>query len=213
MAASVDFCSFALRLTFVLTAASSEAFGTAKKWRGDWELRQKGRTVAMGMISNAVSGVVAVTGLVATCYLAYISHSSFLLYQRTQQVSLFAQFESEYTAIPSKFPPQMFDRDFRPPRDSVAYKSLEDYWIFAYAEWFATNKFKSDSYKELWDGYYADLIQNALEVPSLRCVLIDMSHSYAAKNKNAQEFYGVLRDMARNAGEPLEAEAPNSPTR
>jgi hypothetical protein len=155
-----------------------------------------------------ISAVIAVFALGATAYSAYTSHASLELTRETQQLALFSQFQNEYAAIALHFPAQLLDRNFRPARDSDDYKRLEDYWIFCYAEWYATQRTDPLLYGRLWNEYYANLILNALEIPSLRYVLTDMMTSYGVKRSDMQRFYAELNKLAEDAGEPLAEAAP-----
>jgi hypothetical protein len=161
-------------------------------------------TMTMRWHPNWVSVGVSALALAVSACVAYTSYNSLVLNRETQQAALFAQFQQEYTAVAARFPPQIYDPDFRPVRGSDEYKRLEDYWVFCYAEWYATNKTRSAAYHELWNSYYSDLVLNALNTPSLRYVLIDMFHNYGVKRTTLQEFYEALRNLARSEGETLD---------
>ena len=100
-------------------------------------------------------------------------------------------------------------RDFRPLPSSGDYKRLEDYWIFAYAEWFATVKNKPFLGTDLWETYYSGLVTDALEIPSLRYVAEDMMRANGDRRKDLTEFFAVLRELASRAGRPLHVPAGN----
>ena len=140
---------------------------------------------------------IAMLALVATVF-------NVLVAQSNEQVAIFAQFQQEYSEVAARFPKQMLDENFRPPQGSDDYKKLEDYWIFAYAEWFGTEKNGPIILgTNLWTRYYAGLITDALEIPSLRYVLEDMIRDSKTKRKDMAEFFDVLRQLAERDGKPL----------
>ena len=97
----------------------------------------------------------------------------------------------------------MLKADFRPERGSDDYRKLEDYWIFCFAEWYATEKVLPQSRDLLWNRYYAELIGNALATPSLRYVFTDMRQYYGAGSSDWVEFYGAISRLAKAGGHPL----------
>lgn len=160
-------------------------------------------------VSDWMSTGIAVLVLGASAYIAYTSKSSLELTQQTQRLILFGQFQQEYTTIATNFPSQLFDPSFRPARGSSDYKRLEDYWIFCYAQWFATNKTNPPILRDLWASYYSELVTNALRTPALRYVLTDMSQTYGAPGGTVHEFYDAMRELSRKAGIPLGAGSTN----
>lgn len=90
-----------------------------------------------------------------------------------------------------------------PPRGSPDYKRLQDYWIFCYAEWYQTKRPGQEHFKDMWDDYYAGLIANSLEIPSLRYVIHDMMQYYGLKRDMMRAFYKEIRDLAERNGQPL----------
>ena len=154
-------------------------------------------------ISNWLSLVIAMMALSATCYSAWTAHASLELTQRAQQVTLFTDFQEDYTEISARFPERFLEPDFRPPRGSDDYKRLQDYWIFGYAEWFATNRLGPDTFRRLWTDYYAGLMTDALNIPSLRYVLLDMVEGQGSRRDDMRPFLSTLRALAATAGNPL----------
>ena len=151
-----------------------------------------------------ISAGVAALALGATAYSAYTSHASLELTRKTQQIALFSQFQTQYTAIASRFPPEVLNIGFHPERNSERYKLLEDYWIFCFAEWYATNKTDPLLYGALWNNYCSVLISNALEVNSLKYVVSDMRKSYGLRRPDMLAFYAVISSLADKAGTPLQ---------
>ena len=149
----------------------------------------------------------ALLALLTTAYSAFTSHQSLLLSQQYEQVSLFNEFQNEYATISGRFPPQLLNPDFRPAPGTEEYERLQAYWIFAYAEWFATNQLGNGVNQSLWTHYYAPLVLNAMEIPSLHYVLTDMQQSYGKRRPTMQQFYRTLQELAREAGEPLQPAA------
>jgi hypothetical protein len=161
----------------------------------NWDFWHKFVTVCLGLFA-----------LIATVVNVLVAHSSYELNQETQQAAIFSQFQQQYNSIAARFPDHLLDPHFRPARGTDDYRRIEDYWIFCYAEWYETQKGQPDLYRELWTNYYSGLIQNALETPSLRYVLISMFENYGVKRQDMREFYSALRDLAANEGEPLTPE-------
>ena len=152
----------------------------------------------------------------ATSYSAWTAHASLELTQQAQQTALFSDFQQDYTEISARFPERFLEQGFRPPRGSDEYKRLQDFWIFGYAEWFATNKLGPGVFKTLWDNYYAGLMTDALHIPSLRYVLLDMVEGEGSRRDDMHAFLATLTALAAKAGTPLlppahEATAPAPP--
>ena len=146
---------------------------------------------------NAIATVFALLATVANSYFTY---NSYTLSQEIQKSALFSQFQQQYDSISARFPNNLLEKDYQPKRGSNEYKRLQDYWIFCYAEWFATNKSGNSGYRNLWTDYYVGLIQNALEIPSLRYVLQDMMQSYGTDKLKMQAFYNEIRRLAQQEG-------------
>ena len=56
--------------------------------------------------------------------------------------------------------------------------------------------------------YYAGLITDATEIPSLRYVLEDMLTDPQFKRKDMQPFFRIVQDLAKTNGDPLKATTP-----
>jgi hypothetical protein len=95
------------------------------------------------------------------------------------KAALFSQFQQQYLSVNSQFPAQLINANFRPQRDSADYNRLEAYWLFVYSEWYATQRVNPDAFGSLWANYYAPLVGDALDIPSLRYVAEDMVASRA----------------------------------
>lgn len=134
---------------------------------------------------------------------SYVTYLSYNLNSENQKAALFSQFQSEYSGIASRFPPRLLEPNFTPPRGSPEYKRLQDYWIFCYAEWYQTKRPGQKSFSDMWDSYYAGLISNSLEIPSLRYVIQDMMKYYGLKRATMRDFYGEIRALAEQNGQPI----------
>lgn len=133
----------------------------------------------------------------------YVSYLSYQLGSDIQQSAIFAQFQMQYNMIASRFPAPLLDPTFRPVHGSEDYRRLTDYWIFCYAQWFETEKSRFASHRALWTQYYSGLVLNALEIPSLRYVFLEMQKDYGVNRPEMQEFYRAIGELAAKAGQPL----------
>jgi hypothetical protein len=169
-----------------------EAPGTpprARKHLLDW--------VAIGISFLAV---------IATVTSAYYARDGYKLNSETQKTALFSQFQQQYSAVSSRFPPEFQEPNFHPKRGSDDYARLEAYWLFCYSEWYATHRLSPKAYRRLWNEYYTPLIENALNTPSLRGVLEDMIMSYNINRGDYRPFFRELAALAHQAGTPLSCE-------
>ncbi|HWJ59391.1 MAG TPA: hypothetical protein VNR68_07150 [Sphingomicrobium sp.] len=121
----------------------------------------------------------------------------------TQRSTLFWQFQNQYSAVASRFPPQMLDPAFRPADGSDEYARLEAYWFFCFAQWYATHRVNPENFGELWDGYYVPLIADGLETPSLRYVMESMIMSNKMAKGDFNNFLVEMGRIARESGQPL----------
>jgi type II secretory pathway pseudopilin PulG len=120
-----------------------------------------------------------------------------------QKATIFAQFQQQYLSINSQFPPQLTQADYRPPRDSGEYDRLEAYWLFCFSEWYATQRVNHDLFGDLWSDYYAPLIADGLDIPSLRYVLEDMLNTRPLDRGEWGAFFAEIARIAREDGKPL----------
>jgi type II secretory pathway pseudopilin PulG len=120
-----------------------------------------------------------------------------------QKTTIFAQFQQQYLSINSQFPPQLTQADYRPPRDSGEYDRLEAYWLFCFSEWYATQRVNHDLFGDLWSDYYAPLIADGLDIPSLRYVLEDMLNTRPLVRGEWGAFFAEIARIAREDGKPL----------
>jgi hypothetical protein len=151
-----------------------------------------------------VSIGVAMVAAIITGANVYVTYLSYGLNAENQKAALFSQFQNEYSSIASNFPDKLLDANFKPARGSSDYKKLQDYWIFCYAEWYQTKRTGQGPFLDMWDNYYAGLIANALEIPSLKYVIIDMMNSYGLKQQSVQSFYNEIRNIGSRTGVRLD---------
>ncbi len=78
----------------------------------------------MGWHPNWVSVGISGLALAASAWVAYTSYISLVVGREAQQIALFTQFEQEFTAVAARFPPRIYDPDFRPERGSDDYKRV-----------------------------------------------------------------------------------------
>jgi len=160
-------------------------------------------TKRLGVPAEVFATVISSLALAATLINAWSSYNSLRISRQAEQAGLFTQFQEEYNAVSARFPPRLLDPTFQPARGSDDYRRLEEYWIFCYAEWFATHDLNGGTYGNLWTHYYATLVLNALDIPSLRYVVIDMMTLPDAHRGAYPTFYGDLSVLAGAAGKPL----------
>ncbi len=121
----------------------------------------------------------------------------------SQRATLFWQFQGQYNAVSGRFPPQLLNSRFQPADGSEAYAKLEAYWMFCFAEYYATHQVNPEAFGELWDGYYVPLIADSLEIPSLRFVLEDMIVTDKLKRGDWNKFLVEMARIARLNDIPL----------
>ena len=151
------------------------------------------------LFAAIISGV----ALAATVTSAWSSYNALNVSRRAQMANIFLQFQTDYNSVASRFPGRLRDPSFRPARASDEYRRLEEYWIFCFAEWYATHDLGRNAYDNLWHGYYAALAQGALDIPSLRYVLNDMRSRHNDYRGAFPDFFRELERLAKEAGNPL----------
>ena len=122
---------------------------------------------------------------------------------RAQETSLFAQFQEEYSGVASRFPRHFLAPTFKPRRGSEDYARLEAYWFFCFSEWYATNRIFPEASRQLWTAYYAPLIMNGLEIPSLRYTVQNMIYSFDLRRGSYRNFFIAVAALARQENQPL----------
>ena len=162
-------------------------------------LRIGGVSLPVELFASIISAI----ALAATVTSAWSSYNALAVSRREQTANIFLQFQQDYNVVASRFPGRLRDPAFRPERASDDYRRLEEYWIFCFAEWYATHDLGSGAYGNLWFGYYAALAQGALDIPSLRYVLNDMRLRHNDYRGAFPEFFRELVRLAKETGRPL----------
>lgn len=157
-----------------------------------------------------LSLIVSILAFCASGLTAWTAQEALHFNKRTQadaqKSAIFAQFQQQYLVINSNFPPQLTQADFRPPRDSGEYDRLEAYWLFCFSEWYATQRVNRELFGDLWEDYYAPLIADGLDIPSLRYALEDMVSTHPLNRGEWGPFFAEIARIARNDGQPLKPE-------
>jgi hypothetical protein len=163
-----------------------------------------------GLRRADLSLFVSVLALLASGITAWTAQDGLRFNKRSQadaqKTAIFAQFQQQYLAVNSQFPAQLTDPNFRPRRDSGEYDRLEAYWMFCFSEWYATHRVNPDLFGSLWSDYYAPLVADGLEIPSLRYVLEDMIAARPPDRGDWGPFFAEISRIAREDGHPLSPE-------
>lgn len=175
--------------------------------QGRESARQEART---GRHRADISLVVSILAFLASGFTAWTARDSLHFNKRAQsdaqKTAIFSQFQQQYLSVNAQFPAGVTNSNFRPPRDSADYNRLEAYWLFVYSEWYATQRVNPDALGSLWSDYYAPLVGDALDIPSLRYVLEDIVASRALERGEWGPFLKEIARIAREDGEPLRPE-------
>lgn len=157
-----------------------------------------------------ISLVVSILAFLASGFTAWTARDALHFNKQAQtdaqKAAIFSQFQQQYLVVSSQFPGQVTDAYFRPPRGSADYDRLEAYWLFCFSEWYATKRVNPGAFGSLWTGYYAPLIGDGLDIPSLRYVLEDIVASRALDRGEWGEFLQEIARIARAEGQPLRPE-------
>jgi hypothetical protein len=100
--------------------------------------------------------------------------------QRFELARAYLELKAHYYEVDSQLPPDYRNPNFRPcsdPSDPCEYdkwRRIRTYWYHAFDEWFVTKHLNPDLFGELWDNYYAAVIDRSLEVQSLRDVFCEL---------------------------------------
>ena len=170
--------------------------GEATRAEADRGVRRADLSLAVSVFAFLASGLSAWTAQEALRFNKQAQAAA-------QRSAIFTQFQQQYLAISSNFPPQLTQRDFRPPRDSGDYDRLEAYWLFCFSEWYATQRVNHGVFGELWSDYYRPLIADGLDIPSLRYVLEDMLNTRPLNRGQWGVFFAEIARLAREYGRPL----------
>jgi hypothetical protein len=149
------------------------------------------------------AAVISAIALAATVVSAWASYNALQVSRREQTANIFLQFQQDYNLVSARFPARLRDPDFRPARASDDYRRLEEYWIFSFAEWYATHDLGGGVYGNLWLGYYAALAQGALDIPALRYVLNDMRSRHGDYNGAFPAYFQELVRISQQTSDPL----------
>lgn len=164
-----------------------------------------------GLRRADVSLVVSILAFLASGLTAWTAHDALKFNRKAQgdaqKTAVFTQFQQQYLAVSSQFPPQLTDANFKPVRDSGDYDRLEAYWLFCYSEWYATHRVNAEQFGELWTDYYAPLVADGLDIPSLRYVLEDIVATRALDRGEWGAFLAEIARIAREDGHPLRPES------
>jgi hypothetical protein len=154
-----------------------------------------------------LSLIISLLALLASGLTAWTSRDALRFNKQAQadaqKTAIFAQFQQQYLAVSGQFPPQLTDPNFRPVRDSGDYDRLEAYWLFCYSEWYATHRVNPDLFGDLWQDYYAPLVGDGLDIPSLRYVFEDMVATRQLDRGEWGAFLAEIARIARDEGHPL----------
>jgi hypothetical protein len=163
-----------------------------------------------GLRRADVSLIVSILAFMASGLTAWTAHDALRFNKKSQydaqKTAVFAQFQQQYLAVSGQFPAQLTEANFRPARGSGDYDRLEAYWLFCFSEWYATNRVNPDGFGTLWTDYYAPLVADGLEIPSLRYVLEDLVATRALDRGEWGPFLAEIGRIAREDGHPLRPE-------
>jgi hypothetical protein len=178
--------------------------------RGEASRTSVGSEVRRGVRVADISLIISILAFLASALSAWTAHDA-LRFNKTAQTAaqksqIFAQFQQQYLAVSSQFPPQLNDPNFRPARDSGDYDRLEAYWIFCFSEWYATQRINPDVFGDLWTEYYAPLIADGIDIPSLHYVLEDTVATHSLNHGEWGPFLQEIARIARDDGHPLRPE-------
>jgi len=158
-----------------------------------------------GNRSGIVPVVIATAALAVSIISAYLSLSALQVNKKAARAQLFSNFQQQYGVIASQFPANIFDPSWHPPVGSEDWWKLKRYWDLCYVEWYATQKLHPELYGSLWKTFYAEVIGDALDYPSLRGVLIElMQRQQRDKAPHKNLFYEELRARANEKGLSLQ---------
>jgi hypothetical protein len=154
--------------------------------------------------------IISMLALLASGLTVWTAHDALRFNKTSQTVAqkslLFVQFQQQYLAVSSQFPAQLNDPTFRPARDSGDYDRLEAYWIFCFSEWYATQRVNPDVFGDLWMQYYAPLIADGIDIPSLHYVLEDTVATHSLNHGEWGPFLQEIARIAQEDGHPLRPE-------
>ena len=157
-----------------------------------------------------ISLVVSILAFLASGFTAWTARDSLHFNKQAQsdaqKAAIFSQFQQQYLAVSAQFPAEVTDANFRPPRNSADYNRLEAYWLFCYSEWYATRRVNPGAFGSLWPDYYAPLVGDALDIPSLRYVIEDIAASRQLDRGEWGAFLQEIARIARDEGQPLRPE-------
>ena len=179
----------------------------ARRQSGESSRNESRAGASTGRRVADVSLAVSVLALLASGLTAWTARDALRFNKQSQadaqKTAIFAQSQQQYLTINTQFPAQLTDANFRPPRSSGDYDRLEAYWLFCFSEWYATQRVNPELFGDLWSDYYAPLIADALDVPSLRYVLQDMIVSRPVDRGEWGPFFAEIGRIARDDGNPL----------
>ena len=183
----------------------------AERRTTEQSVSRKTRAEAQSGLQRAdLSLIISILAFAASALTAWTAHDALRFNKSAQAAAqkslIFAQFQQQYQGVSNQFPAQLHDPAFRPARDSGDYDRLEAYWIFCFSEWYATQRVNPEVFGDLWTEYYAPLIADGLEIPSLHYVLEDTVATHSLNHGEWGPFLQEIARIAREDGHPLRPE-------
>lgn len=111
---------------------------------------------------------------VAVCAFA-VSCIVFVFSRMSAQIDTFRQLRATFFQFRKGGKPDAFRPQTLPCRNSPEYKHMMDYWVYAFDEWFITQKLNPVIHGPLWSSYYCYALK---EAANNECMLVALLEAY-----------------------------------
>lgn len=137
-------------------------------------------------ISIAALGTAAAIAAVIMAYLAWRTS------EQVAAVQLFLELRQYHAQVQSRMDPRYHDPSWEPGSDAAAMKTLEQYWLHTFTEWYATNRLNRGKFRNIWQDFFARAVTGGLRNVPLRKALCQMDSTFSGHRRQFLEEISSL---------------------
>jgi hypothetical protein len=151
----------------------------------------------------AALGTVAAIAAVSMAYFAWRTS------EQVAAVQLFLELRQYHAQVQSRMDSRYHDPSWEPSSDAAAMKTLEQYWLHTFTEWYATTRLNKGKFNYIWRDFFEKAVVGGLRNAPLRKALCQMDSTFSGHRKQFLEEISSLCYSAYNErlsfGEPNQA--------
>lgn len=128
----------------------------------------------------------------ASCILSYLAYRKAGVKSRAD---VYLQLRDRFHPVAAELPTNLHDSNLILQKGSKEWTSVERYWLCAFDEWLVTTQLHSRDWRKLWDTFYADAIQSAIQSREMRRVLLTMLDGKISFGAYKRKFRNAMEDL------------------